>query len=290
MVEQSRGGLCRLGAKEEAVYLPKLNLKGFALGFVLAGVLAFALQAPGKEVEKVHLTVVFDNNRVVAGTETGWGFSCWIDLPGHKLLFDTGSKGEVLLRNMQRLELDPKSLETVVISHMHWDHTGGLRAVLERNPELKVVLPSSATRGEIAEVEALAAKVHVVKGREEILPGVWSTGTLGGPIPEQSLVVKTSEGLIVSTGCAHPGIVNILRTVKSQFPGQKLLLVMGGFHSWNRSENEIRPIVAEFQKLGVIHPAPCHCSGDLARSLFHEVFGANYYRAGVGFWVEFPVE
>jgi 7,8-dihydropterin-6-yl-methyl-4-(beta-D-ribofuranosyl)aminobenzene 5'-phosphate synthase len=250
-------------------------------------VVLWVATALAREVKTVRLTVVFDNNRVVAGTQTGWGFACWVELPDGNLLFDTGSKGEVLLQNMRVLGLDPARLGTVVISHMHWDHTGGLKALLDANPHLTVYLPSSATRGEIAELEKAGATVRTIRGREEILPGVWSTGTLGGAIPEQSLVIRTIQGLLVLTGCAHPGIVQILQTVKKQFPGERLELVMGGFHLWSRPENEVQAIVEQFRELGVVHPAPCHCSGDVARRLFHEAFGASYYPAGVGFRAEY---
>lgn len=253
----------------------------------LAVFAAFTLSALAREVKTVRLTVVFDNNRVTSGTETGWGFSCWIDVAGVNLLFDTGSQGDVLLRNVHKLGLDPANLQEVVISHMHWDHTGGLKKLLAINPHLVVYLPSSATRGEVAELESSGASVHLIREAKEILPGVWTTGTLGGAIPEQALVLKTDEGLAVLTGCAHPGVVKILRTVKKMFPEERLNLVMGGFHLWSRRESEIKPIVDEFRQLGVEHPAPCHCSGDLARALFEAVYGDDYYPAGVGFRIEF---
>ena len=89
----------------------------------------------------LRITVVFNNVPHLADLETGWGFSCLVEGLGKTILFDTGADGEVLLANMRRLELSPKTVETVVISHLHHDHTGGLDALLAANPDLEVWLP-----------------------------------------------------------------------------------------------------------------------------------------------------
>ncbi len=103
--------------------------------------------------------------------------------------------------------------------------------------------------------------------------GVW--------VKEQSLIIQTEKGLIIITGCAHPGIVKIVKRAKDLLK-KDILLVVGGFHLIGKSEKEIGEIVLEFKKLGVKYVAPCHCSGDIARRLFKEVYKENFINAGVG--------
>jgi 7,8-dihydropterin-6-yl-methyl-4-(beta-D-ribofuranosyl)aminobenzene 5'-phosphate synthase len=104
---------------------------------------------------------------------------------------------------------------------------------------------------------------------------------MGLGILEQSLVVETNRGLVVITGCAHPGIVEIVAEAK-EMRGQEVHLVMGGFHLVRVSEATIREIVEDFRELGGQKVAPCHCSGDLARSAFEAAYEENFILAGVG--------
>jgi 7,8-dihydropterin-6-yl-methyl-4-(beta-D-ribofuranosyl)aminobenzene 5'-phosphate synthase len=115
----------------------------------------------------------------------------------------------------------------------------------------------------------------------EICQFVYSTGELGDGIKEQSLVIETAQGLVVITGCAHPGVVNIVRQAK-ELAGGEVYLVLGGFHLGNTSTAEITGIIEDFQQLGVQKAAPCHCSGDVARRLFDEAYGEDFNPAGVG--------
>ena len=79
------------------------------------------------------MTVVYDNNPGLEGLSAQWGFGCVIQGPDKTVLFDTGGLGWVLLPNMSLLKLDPKSIDVVVLSHIHWDHIGGLTSfALER--------------------------------------------------------------------------------------------------------------------------------------------------------------
>jgi len=117
--------------------------------------------------------------------------------------------------------------------------------------------------------------------KEKIYNGVYSTGELGSWIKEQALVINTERGLVMITGCAHPGIVNMVKKVKELFK-KDIALVIGGFHLINTNKNEIERIVLEFKKLGVKYVAPCHCSGDIARGLFKRAYGNNFINVGTG--------
>jgi 7,8-dihydropterin-6-yl-methyl-4-(beta-D-ribofuranosyl)aminobenzene 5'-phosphate synthase len=100
-------------------------------------------------------------------------------------------------------------------------------------------------------------------------------------MPEQALVVSTPRGLVVVTGCAHPGIVEIVRRVKEAF-GTEVLLVAGGFHLRRADEGAVDATVKALHELGVRHVAPCHCTGDAARAVFARIFGDRCHLLHVG--------
>ncbi len=95
------------------------------------------------------------------------------------------------------------------------------------------------------------------------------------------MVIETTKGLIVITGCAHPGIVNIIREAKKLYKSE-VYLVMGGFHLCWLNPLQIKGIVNGVKSEGVTVVAPCHCSGDAARRLFEKSFGENFILIGVG--------
>ena len=93
--------------------------------------------------------------------------------------------------------------------------------------------------------------------------------------------MKTGAGLVIVTGCAHPGIVEMVRRAKEVTAGE-VALVMGGFHLGRASRGQIEDIIAEFRRLGVRQVAPCHCTGEKARAILEKHFGSNYLRIGAG--------
>ena len=170
----------------------------------------------------MRVTILYDNETQRDDLVADWGFSALLEIDGApRILFDTGGSGAVLLGNMQRLGLSPGEFEAVFISHGHFDHTGGLSAVLDANPNVCVFAPPSF-RG----VRRAREFVHLPEQRE-IWPGVCSTGELGGI--EQSLVVRTGGGVAVVVGCAHPGLKAIL-AVASRIGRPRA--VIGGLHDF----------------------------------------------------------
>ena len=232
-------------------------------------------------VKNLSITVSYDNNPYKERLTTAWGFSCVIRGTEKTILFDTGGDGSILLTNMEELGINPKEIDLVVLSHIHGDHVGGLPSFLRKNPEVVVYLPKSFPKGFKDEVKEYGAKIIEVQGPLKICEGVYSTGELGTWIKEQSLIIYTEKGLVVITGCAHPGIVKIVNKAKDLVKGD-VLLVMGGFHLGGESKGEIEKIVSSFRKLGVSYVGPCHCSGDAARQLFKEEYGENFINIGVG--------
>jgi 7,8-dihydropterin-6-yl-methyl-4-(beta-D-ribofuranosyl)aminobenzene 5'-phosphate synthase len=120
-----------------------------------------------------------------------------------------------------------------------------------------------------------------VTGPMEIRPGLHTTGEVGSAIVEQALAVETEDGLVVVTGCAHPGVVEMVDRAIEVFGGD-VLLVVGGFHLGSATQGQIEGVIDGFRHLGVRTVAPCHCTGDQARQLLAESFGSDHIEAGVG--------
>ncbi|MCD6385209.1 MBL fold metallo-hydrolase [Candidatus Sumerlaeota bacterium] len=233
-------------------------------------------------LKDITITILYDNNPYKADLQTAWGFSCVVRGTKKNILFDTGGDGLLLLRNMKRLGLQPQQIDVIVLSHIHGDHTGGLQEFLAKNHNLTVYLPASFPRSFKTKVEKSGAKVIEVMKPLSICEHVSLTGELGTWIKEQSLIIRTDKGIIIITGCAHPGVVNIVKKASELTNNAQVLLVLGGFHLIGKSKSELKKIVNALQRLGVKYVAPCHCSGDNARRLFKTRYANHYINAGAG--------
>ncbi len=227
------------------------------------------------------ITVLYDNVAHDPRLQTDWGFACLIEGLEQPLLFDTGGKSDILLRNMHALGLDPQAVRIVVLSHAHADHIGGLAGFLAENPDVTVYLLASFPAGIKDTVRQAGATLVEVTGPQAIGVGAHTTGELGDQIREQALGLETPRGLVVITGCAHPGIATMVRQARATAAGD-VILTLGGFHLRDANAASIAATIAELQELGVQRIAPSHCTGDAARRAFAEAFGADYLESGVG--------
>ncbi len=234
------------------------------------------------DVKQIILTVIFDNIAYTSDLTTEWGYSCVIQTDKDTILFDTGSNGKILLQNMAKLKIDPKSIQSVIISHTHWDHLGGLDDFLAINPPVEVYIPNSTSLEDEKKITARGVSAIRVQLSRRIAAGIFSTGELAGEMPEQSLVIQTGKGMVVITGCAHPGIVNILSQVQTLFPKEKIYLAMGGFHLKRDSAEKVGQIIDSIQALGIRQIAPSHCTGEEAIAIFKQRYQQNFIQSGVG--------
>jgi 7,8-dihydropterin-6-yl-methyl-4-(beta-D-ribofuranosyl)aminobenzene 5'-phosphate synthase len=235
----------------------------------------------------VTFTIVYDNNSYpgFGALRTSWGFACWVETEKTTVLFDTGGDGATLMHNLHELGLDPLTVDAVVLSHAHGDHTGGLGALLGTGARPTVYVPASFSRAFKDEVGAHTDVVEVTGGAT-VAPGIHTTGEVGTGIVEQALAVETRDGLVVVTGCAHPGVVEMVRRARGRRDAP-IALVMGGFHLGGASRRRVESIIADFRELGVERVAPCHCTGDAARTLFDDAFDEDCVLAGVGWSTEY---
>ncbi len=253
-----------------------LNLIGI---LILVGGFWFLAQAE-KEKPKITLISVYDNYQVDKKLKPAWGFATVIKTPYESILFDTGGNSKILLFNMEKLNIKPSSIKKVVISHIHADHIGGLEGFLEKNNNVTVFVPKSFPQSVKNMIVQKGAELIEVSIPRKISDFIYTTGELLGPPVEQSLIIDSKKGLIVITGCAHPGIVNIVKKAKELMKKDKVYLVVGGFH--------YPPIscVKEFRKLKVEKVAPSHCTGDLVREAFRKEYKENFIEYGVGRIIE----
>ena len=235
----------------------------------------------------LRITVLYDNTAADARFQAAWGFAALIEYRGHTLLMDAGGDPRILRRNMDSLGIAPARIEVIVLTHAHADHAAGLQALVDsgvRRPLYVLGAFPQTIR------DSLGAAFTLVDAapRQELLPGVFTTGEMRDPAgqgngrtPEQSLVIPTDSGLVVVTGCAHPGVVSIVRRATEMFGGP-VRLVMGGFHLAYKNAAEIARIVSDFRGLGVRRVGATHCTGDPAIAAFAEAYGSDYVRLGAG--------
>jgi 7,8-dihydropterin-6-yl-methyl-4-(beta-D-ribofuranosyl)aminobenzene 5'-phosphate synthase len=236
--------------------------------------------SPSTATGDVKLTILYDNTAIDPQLGSDWGFAALVEYGGHTVLFDTGANGPMLLENMRQLDVKPESIEAVIISHEHSDHTDGLQALLDTGIRPKVYAPSAFSSAFKEQVRARTELVEVTDP-VTIVPGMHLTRP-GGSIVEQGLAVETRDGTMVILGCAHPGLAEMVRQAQEVVPG-KVALLAGGFHLLEMADKDsLQSIMAELRQLGVERVLPTHCTGDAAIDLFRAQFGESYLDGGVG--------
>jgi len=237
------------------------------------------MSTPTKD-DSLTITILYDNNPYDSRLRTAWGFAALIEHNDNTYLFDTGGDAATLLENMRILEVDPSRIQFIILSHAHADHTGGLEGLLGQGVHPTVYLPPSFSAGFKHRVSQIASVVEVLPGLS-LAEDVFTTGEMGAGTREQALVIKTGKGLVIITGCAHPGVVSMVARAKELF-NEPVFLVLGGFHLGDKSSAELESITAAFKELEVEKVAPCHCTGEQAIEKFKEKYSDDFIQAGVG--------
>ena len=253
------------------------------------------------------------------------GLAFLIETEAGRLLFDTGQSGTVLLHNLELLGVDPATIDALAISHAHYDHTGGLPALLERvrpgiplyaNPDLfrerfsrREGEPRSMGLALTREELAARLTLRLSSAPQEILSGVWTTGEITQrPEPEgrsdyhlvreggafvadsyrddMALALAMDDRLVLLCGCCHAGLLNTLAHVQRVF-GRDPATVIGGTHLISADEAHLRRLVDVLRRLGPPALYPNHCTGQTAYVVLAQAFGERVSPCPAGTVLEF---
>jgi 7,8-dihydropterin-6-yl-methyl-4-(beta-D-ribofuranosyl)aminobenzene 5'-phosphate synthase len=248
-----------------------------------------------------RIVILYDSN-AAPPLSGGWGYSAFVLWQGKRILFDAGGNADSLAKNARALGVDLARLDAVVISHDDPDHYAGLSYVYSVNPNGKVYVPEqdlgafspSLLNRLLRSIEGAMPGRHVVDApvgpayvrvpaSTTILPGARLVQLPFDRRREHALVLETRSGLVLLTGCAHPGVEKFV-----QAAGGRVQLLAGGFHLVDASPDRIRRTVAALRKAGVGSVYAGHCTGRQAIEELRKQFGARAGMVGVGGTIPVP--
>ena len=205
---------------------------------------------------KAEILCLYDEGAKV-GTHLigGAGCSFLIDVDGERTLFDTGSRGNVLVRNMSELEIKADSVNRVVISHGSIKHIGGLNSFMnERKEKVEVYSNPSSWNvkrmfgGSIISEENEPGIIHRYVDNEwvQLSKNLFITPIINSNAKESALVLCTNEGAVVISACGYDGIVETLKVVSERF--DRIYALVGGIHFRKKKQPEVNLIVSEIKE------------------------------------------
>jgi 7,8-dihydropterin-6-yl-methyl-4-(beta-D-ribofuranosyl)aminobenzene 5'-phosphate synthase len=297
-----------------------------AAGCILAQTtLLRSTSAVAADAAPARVTILYDALGSNPALKIGWGYSALVEYGGRRILFDTGGDLADFTANVKSLRVDLVSLDFVVLTHRHGDHTSGLHQVLKVNPEVRIYAPVEQSQFDTPTVPAQlkmiqrrvdsapedmhyyngnyperiasgspwpGAKFTQIRQASEVLPGFWLFTTVSEvtgtkEMNEISMAVKTPQGLVLMVGCSHPGIEKILEAATKIDP--RVYSLFGGFHLVSTPDSEVSDMVGRFRdKWKLERVAAGHCTGEFAFSEFNRVFGPKFDHALVGAVIAVP--
>lgn len=274
------------------------------------------------------VTILVDN-KAAEGFVAEHGFALWIDvlaMENRVILFDTGNQ-EALLPNIRRLNLNISSLTDLVLSHGHYDHSGGVEAVLKLGGDMQVYLHQAAMQPRYVSSQEESKPVRMPLGSMQLLWQVpddsihWLTQPfkfserigLTGPIPrltsyedtggaffydpwgkrpdpiddDNALWLQTPDGLVIFVGCSHAGIVNTIKAIIEITGARKIHTIIGGLHLSHASAERLDKTAAALNELDLQRLVACHCTGDESFSFLQNHLECEVIQGYAGFSMTF---
>lgn len=276
----------------------------------------------GRRKNMTKLTVIVDNisSEDLCGE---WGLSILVEYKEKKILVDAGST-DLFAQNLKKLGFDINDIDYGVLSHAHYDHANGIPRFFKDNSKAKFYFRETTAENCYAKkfifkkyigiprhiLTDYADRIEMVSGDYKLFDGAYliphktegldAIGkrelmykrTKKGWKPddfshEQSLVLDTDKGLVIINSCSHGGTVNIINEVKRTFPDKHVYALIGGFHLFNKSDEEIRRVSQEIEKTGIDYVCTGHCTKDRAYGIMKEILKDKVDQLKVGLVMEF---
>jgi 7,8-dihydropterin-6-yl-methyl-4-(beta-D-ribofuranosyl)aminobenzene 5'-phosphate synthase len=268
----------------------------------------------------IRLTCLINDTKGAAQLPVEHGLSFLIETDAGALLFDTGQTG-LVVDNARHLGLDLSRVDRIVLSHGHYDHTGGLDAVLQVAPHGTLFLHPAAlerkysrrtgTTRDIGMPKLTAPEIrrrgwNIVETLRptKVMPGFHVTGPVpretpfedvggsfflddGGTqvdpiIDDQAVYFSTRAGIVVILGCAHAGVINTLRYISQLTGGTPFHAVIGGMHLLHAPIGRLTATTETLRQYEASLVAPCHCTGSAATAMLRSQLGPSFRDCGVG--------
>jgi len=270
---------------------------------------------------RINLTTLCENTAARPDFMGEWGWSILVQVNDETILFDTGTSS-VAVRNADKLGIDLHSIDKIVLSHAHRDHTGGLREVLRRTGNVDVIAhpgiwglkyrKQSSEEKEVyngipfarEELEKFASFKLTTKP-VHISENIITTGEISittdfetieshfylkdidrfqpDSFPDDlALIIKTVKGLVIILGCAHRGMINTLRHAQSLTGGERVYAVIGGTHLYSKNDDQIGKTIESLKELDVQKIGVSHCTGFHASMRLAQAFGDRFFVNNAG--------
>jgi len=276
-------------------------------------------------IKSLTITQLVENTAVGPGLLGEHGNAFLIEADGYYLLFDTG-QGLTLRHNAKQLDVPIKSIESIVLSHGHYDHMGGLAEALDMTGLIDIYLHPQALGSKFNrngrnigvpmadEIRNRSLTRQIIHTREptEIIKGIYVTGEIprthkiedtGGPfyldqelnhpdslVDDQALYIETFQGVVVLLGCGHAGVINTLEYIHTLSSSRPIRAVIGGMHLLNATPERLAFTGDALERFSIPYLAPNHCTGLNAICDFKNRFPDCIHVSNVGSRHHFCIE
>lgn len=277
---------------------------------------------------EIKITTLSENTAAPGGLAE-WGLSMLVEADGQKILFDTGG-GIAAVHNAELMKINLAAVDHMVLSHGHYDHTGGLLEVLRRTGRKEIIAHPDVWARKYGSLdnspkryvgipfvrealEVMGATFRLSRNPVRLSEHVMTTGEIpmvtdyeivekylcvkeGDELKQDPLdddlamIIDTEFGLVVILGCAHHGIVNTLKQARKVAGKELIYAAIGGTHLVHASKERLEKTAAALQEMGVQYLGVSHCTGFHASAYLAREFGDRFFQNNSGTRLTLPFQ